>query len=104
MNDFSAYKLQLLELERDLEERRGRIDGHGREGVPADSEEQAVARANDEVVASLSEQVTTELAQIKAALTRMELGSYGVCVRCGKSIAPARLTAVPFAVACSGCA
>jgi len=104
MTDFSAYKQQLLALERELTERRGRFDQHGREGVPADFEEQAVARANDEVVESLGEQATAELAQIKAALTRIELGSYGVCVRCGEAIPPARLKAVPYAAACAGCA
>ena len=104
MNDLSAYQQQLLALERELEERRGRIDQHGREGVPADFEEQAVARANDEVVESLAEQATAELAQIKAALTRIELGSYGICVRCGEAIAPARLQVVPYAAACAECA
>ena len=104
MNDLSAYQQQLLALERELEERRGRIDQHGREGVPADFEEQAVARANDEVVESLAEQATAELAQIKAALTRIALGSYGICVRCGEAIAPARLQVVPYAAACAECA
>lgn len=86
MTDFSAYKQQLLELERELNERRARFDQHGRGGVPADFEDQATARENDEVVESLGEQATAELAQVKAALTRIELGSYGTCVRCGEAI------------------
>ena len=104
MTDFSLRKQQLLDLQHDLDERQRRIAAHNRTGVPADSEEQAVARGNDEVVAGLDQQITSELALIKAALTRIELGSYGMCVRCGAAITPARLTAVPFAVACSGCA
>jgi DnaK suppressor protein len=104
MTDYSAYQQQLLTLARDLEERRERFDQHGREGVPADFEEQATARENDEVVASLGAQATNELALIKAALTRIELGSYGQCVKCGEAIALARLQAVPYAAACSACA
>lgn len=104
MTDYSPWKRQLLELQHELEARQTRLAGHNRDGVPADSEEQAVARGNDEVVAGLDQQTTTELALIKAALTRIDLGSYGVCVRCGEAISSARLTAVPFAAACSSCA
>lgn len=104
MTDYSPWKQQLLELQRELEERLTRIIGHNRDGVPADSEEQAVARSNDEVVAFLDQHSSAELTLVKAALNRLENGSYGVCVRCGEAITPARLTAVPFAVACSGCA
>ncbi|MCC6705999.1 MAG: TraR/DksA family transcriptional regulator [Gammaproteobacteria bacterium] len=103
MTDFSAYQQQLLAMERELIERRSRLDQHGRAGVPADFEEQASERENDEVVESLSEQATAELAQVKAALTRIELGSYGTCVRCGEAIAAARLQAVPYATACTSC-
>ncbi len=104
MTDYSPWKQQLLELQHELEARQMRIASHNREGVPADSEEQAVARGNDEVVASLEQQTTAELGLIKAALTRIDLGSYGVCVRCGETISLARLSAVPFAAACSRCA
>lgn len=104
MTDFGAYKQQLIALERELTDRRNRLDQHGRAGVPADFEEQATAREDDEVVESLGEQITAELTQVKAALTRIELGSYGTCVRCGEAIAAARLQAVPYAAACASCA
>ena len=104
MTDLSIYKQQLLALEQDLSERRARLDQHGRAGVPADSEEQATAREDDEVVESLGAQTSAELAQVKAALTRIELGSYGNCVRCGEAIAAGRLQAVPYAATCTQCA
>jgi RNA polymerase-binding transcription factor DksA len=40
---------------------------------------------------------------IRAALERIEEGSYGRCVDCGKPIAPARLRAVPGAIRCTPC-
>lgn len=104
MSNSNAFKQQLLELERGLSERRGRIDQHGRDAVPADFAEQAVVRANDEVVESLARQIDTELAKIKVALSRMEHGTYGKCAQCGEAISVARLTAVPYATACSHCA
>jgi RNA polymerase-binding transcription factor DksA/uncharacterized protein (DUF302 family) len=45
----------------------------------------------------------TELAAVDAALARIELGSYGSCVDCGRSIEAARLTAAPEAPRCFTC-
>lgn len=39
----------------------------------------------------------------RAALRRLEEGSYGVCIDCGEAIAAARLTASPFASRCLDC-
>lgn len=44
-----------------------------------------------------------ELQSVKAALQRMEEGSYGECVNCGKNIAPERLRASPAAARCIQC-
>ncbi|MGE0861488.1 MAG: TraR/DksA family transcriptional regulator [Gammaproteobacteria bacterium] len=104
MTDFSSQQRQLQALVADLEARQRRLAQHGREGVPADFADQASARENDEVVASLARQVDEELAQARAALARLDAGTYGRCVRCGQGIAPARLAAVPFATMCAGCA
>ncbi|GAA1860203.1 TraR/DksA family transcriptional regulator [Microbacterium koreense] len=40
---------------------------------------------------------------ITAALNRLDAGTYGVCIRCGTEIPPARLEAVPHAAACVPC-
>ncbi|MDF2916668.1 TraR/DksA family transcriptional regulator [Microbacterium sp. NPDC006705] len=40
---------------------------------------------------------------ITEALDRVDAGSYGRCVGCGRAIAPARLEAVPYAPACIEC-
>ncbi len=45
-----------------------------------------------------------ELAQIDAALRRVELGRYGSCRDCGAGIEPKRLRALPFALDCADCA
>lgn len=44
------------------------------------------------------------LAEITAALARVESGVYGVCVGCGRQIGAARLEARPFAPHCLACA
>jgi DnaK suppressor protein len=43
------------------------------------------------------------IAQIDAALQRMDQGSYGICARCGKPIAEERLEALPHATFCITC-
>ncbi len=44
------------------------------------------------------------LAQIEAAVRRIEQGVYGLCERCGQAIHPERLEALPYATTCLGCA
>jgi RNA polymerase-binding transcription factor DksA len=45
-----------------------------------------------------------EVNQIRAALRRMESGTYGTCASCGADIAPARLAALSTATLCINCA
>jgi DnaK suppressor protein len=40
---------------------------------------------------------------IEAALRRIEEGSFGICVICGKQILASRLEAVPWATKCMSC-
>ena len=54
-------------------------------------------------MASLARQAREHLAEIDAALARLEAGTYGTCERCGRPIEVARLEARPTArthVAC----
>ena len=43
------------------------------------------------------------LARIQAALSRVQEGTYGLCVDCGEAIAPARLEATPEVPFCTPC-
>ena len=45
-----------------------------------------------------------ELDDLDTAIRRLEAGTYGVCQRCGRPIAPARLEARPDATLCIDCA
>lgn len=44
------------------------------------------------------------LAQIEAAVRRIEQGVYGMCERCGTAILPERLEVLPYATTCVNCA
>ncbi|HEX6148567.1 TraR/DksA family transcriptional regulator [Nocardioides sp.] len=55
-------------------------------------------------VGALVGQAREQLDEIAAALTRLEVGSYGVCERCEQPIAAERLEARPTARRCVRCA
>jgi DnaK suppressor protein len=44
------------------------------------------------------------LTEVRAALTRLETGTFGRCERCGRAIGQPRLKAVPYARHCIRCA
>jgi len=55
-------------------------------------------------VAAIARQVRGHLAEVDAAIQRLEDGAYGICDRCGQPVAEARLAARPAARSCIRCA
>lgn len=52
---------------------------------------------------ALRERAEQHLSMVDAAIERLDDGSYGACLRCGKPIAPERLEALPWAAHCIAC-
>ena len=71
-------------------------DEHDPEGATIAFERQQVA--------ALLEQARRRLADVDAAVTAVEAGTYGRCETCGRPIAPERLAARPTARTCITCA
>ncbi len=65
--------------------------------------EAASATLDREMDDSLEEASNQVLAAIDAALDRVEAGTYGTCVTCGKPIGEDRLEAIPYAAQCIEC-
>ena len=96
---------QLLENRlSELAERVEDIEEELRAPVSKSFGEQAIERESDEVLEDLEEANLAEIAAIRAALVRLDDGSYGECASCGKMIAPARLLALPHTALCVSCA
>ena len=55
-------------------------------------------------IGSLVKQVEHHLAEVDAAIARLDAGTYGVCERCGSPIGAERLEALPAARLCIACA
>jgi DnaK suppressor protein len=52
---------------------------------------------------ALRERNEQHLAQVEAALRRLDEGTFGNCTTCGRPIAPERLEAIPWAAHCIDC-
>jgi DnaK suppressor protein len=52
---------------------------------------------------ALRDRALQHLELVDAALARLDDGTYGVCLRCSRAIAPARLEALPWAAHCIDC-
>ena len=63
----------------------------------------ATATHDRELDYTLEGNAETVLAQIDAALARIDAGTYGVCERCGRTIPEERLEARPWATLCIDC-
>ena len=88
----------------ELTKRAGRIENDLRQPLNPDSEDRITERENDEVLESLDASTLEEAGQIQEALDRVNSGTYGICLTCGKPVGEKRLEAVPHAATCVSCA
>ena len=76
------------------------FDEDGNDSHLADSASETVDR---EIEQSLGDNAEHLLASIDQALARLDEGTYGSCVRCGKPVGDDRLAALPYAAKCIEC-
>lgn len=104
MPDTEALRDQ---LSRQAAELRGRIDQlqqAERTETAAGETDSAHLWANADLRADELDQARGELRDIDAALSRIDEGTYGVCVRCGQPIGDERLEFLPTTTVCADCA
>ena len=93
----------LLDKQRELRDQVAVLENEAREGIGAEVEDPIDTVISAEAKAGAFEASTRQrrtLSEIDDALRRMQDGSYGKCVDCGKPIEPARLEAVPWTRYC----
>jgi len=96
----ATLEQRLVELGVRLEAIEDELDSHQN----PDWEELATEREGDEVLEATGNAGLAEITRIRAALRRIDAGSYGECVRCGESISEARLDVLPWTPLCRSCA
>lgn len=77
---------------------------HERMPLSTDFAEQVTERENEDVLRGIGLSARTVLQSVNFALARLERGEYFECARCGQSIEPGRLEALPETAFCSRCA
>ncbi|MEM7777394.1 MAG: TraR/DksA C4-type zinc finger protein [Pseudomonadota bacterium] len=104
MTDLKARKNQLKARLEELQGRLHRIGDHLEQTPNPDWEDRAQESEFDEVLEGLGTSGVREVQAIRAALKRIEAGTYGACVRCSEDILPARLDLLPQTSLCRHCA
>jgi DnaK suppressor protein len=99
LNRFQAIlKARVTELERVTRHR----DGIAVERS-ADQLEEVQAASQRALAVSNLDREFNQLQNARAALRRIQEGSFGICEECDQEIHPKRLAAVPWAPFCIGC-
>jgi RNA polymerase-binding protein DksA len=107
-----SYRQRLLEerervvaaLDYLHQENAGSLREESEEAPIADNlAETATVTLDREIDYSLEEASNHVLSAIDAALERIEDGTYGTCITCGKPIGEDRLDAIPYAAQCIEC-
>jgi len=70
---------------------------------PKDFADVASDDIDRKMIEALGSQDIKRIRAIDAALSRIQQGRYGLCVKCGKRIPTERLSALPYAVLCIDC-
>lgn len=101
--DAGKYRERLLARERELVEEAAHFDAEAREAGTAEVQDPIDAVTSDEIKAAnfqMGDLAARTLQEVRAALQRIEDGTFGYCIDCGKPIEPARLDAVPWTPYC----
>jgi len=107
MKEHQDVRNHLLEMLEELDDRLGKITDdvkHIDKPLDQDFSEQAVEAENDEVLDALGNTTRAEVEKIKQAISRIDAGTYGICLLCGEPIRKERLAALPYANYCIQCA
>ena len=93
-------RARLAELADEIDEDESEV----RAPLDADRNEQANEIEDIDTARGIEAVHRAEAEQVRAALQRIDTGSYGLCERCGGTIDARRLEAMPTATSCMACA
>lgn len=107
MKEYQEVRKNLLSMLEELNDRLAKIANdvkHVEKPLDKDFSEQAIETENDQVLDALGNNARDEVEKIKQAISRIDAGTYGICLKCGNPIRKERLAALPYANLCIHCA
>ena len=106
-NFIERMKLSLSELKSEIIDNLVASNEDFKEIVEGMDPKDLADIASDDIdrkmIEALGSQELKRLKLIDSALTRIEQGKYGLCMKCGKKIPQDRLEAIPYALMCIEC-
>lgn len=104
MTDTKTIEAKLRGMLRELLERASLVEDDLRQPLDDDLPDQAIDLADDESLTGIDDVLRDEIVDVRAALLRIENGTYGTCAACGGEISAKRLEVLPTAALCIECA
>jgi DnaK suppressor protein len=106
--DTSTARKRLAEMQHDLDRSIAVLQGENHRdgsapGSPADPADAGANLSEADRSQAVLEAAQRQLAQVLAALSRLDGGNYGQCVDCDDPVADGRLEARPEAARCVRC-
>lgn len=99
----TGEKAKLEQKQKELD-KRDPFSDPDRVNDNASSDDEAAEQLGHAQTSALKGQLDRRLVQIRKALTRIKVGNYGTCEKCGKMIDTDRLILMPEATKCASCA
>ncbi len=99
----TGEKAKLEQKQKELD-KRDPFSDPDRVNDNASSDDEADEQLGHAQASALKGQLDRRLVQIRKALTRIKVGNYGTCEKCGKMIDTDRLILMPEATKCASCA
>ncbi|MCD6223894.1 MAG: TraR/DksA C4-type zinc finger protein [Deltaproteobacteria bacterium] len=100
---FAQLKERLLKMKKELQKRIKERNEKVKRNFKGDVADSSVYVYNRETLYNLAERERKELRDIKDALYRVEINTYGLCEKCGAEISKERLFLKPTARYCAKC-
>lgn len=91
---------QLRDKERELWADMSRTEAEARGSAPAEAQDVSVSAEGKEVLFQETTSDWNVYTQVRDAIQRIERGTYGKCVDCGRPIEDHRLASVPWTSYC----
>jgi RNA polymerase-binding protein DksA len=99
--ELARLQAEVAEMEREGHEALSEASGEN--NYRDHMADQGTATFERELDMTLDENLRAALDDVRKALERMDVSTYGVCERCGNAIADSRLEAMPTANLCITC-
>ena len=100
--ELNAFRKTLENSQADLGKGKGNREALAMQASPDELDRIQLASERDIAIGNL-ERDSSRLREVRAALRRIDAGTFGSCVECEADINPKRLAAIPWASSCIVC-